>query len=111
MKRGDKFDREIELFVEDCIHCGIHFAVPSDFLERRRKDHKTFYCPNGHSMYFSGKNKEEILTRKLEEAEACCDIYKNRERRREYQKRYYKGQLTRLKKGEGSASYVEVSDE
>jgi len=105
-----KYLAEIGYEVKACITCGVGYALPSDFIEDRREDHKSFYCPNGHKSYYPGKNEKEELAEKLEKAEACCDIYKNRERRRDYQRRYYKGQLTRLKKGEGSASICEVRD-
>lgn len=31
-----------------CAQCGIRFGVIKPLLERRRKDHLGFYCPNGH---------------------------------------------------------------
>ena len=93
-----EFQVETGLAVHECITCGISFAMPTEFIEERRKDHESFHCPNGHKAYYSGKNEEEELRQKLEEAETCCQIYKNRERRRDYQKRYYKGQVTKLQK-------------
>ena len=30
-----------------CGSCGVAFAMTSAFIEARREDHKTFYCPNG----------------------------------------------------------------
>jgi hypothetical protein len=52
-----------EYEVETCIHenCGVHFAVPKQFQDKRRKDHKTFYCPNGHPQYYPHKSDLEIL--------------------------------------------------
>lgn len=49
--------------------CGLVFAVPDQFLDARRDDHKTFYCPNGHGHWFPEKND-------LEEAQAEIDKYK-----------------------------------
>jgi len=100
MKRRE-FEVETGLIVHNCHSCGISYAMPADFEARRRKDHKTFYCPSGHPAYFPHKNKEEELVQKLETAEACCQIYKNRAKHRDYQKRYYKGQVTKLKKTQG----------
>lgn len=31
----------------------------ADMEERRREDHRTFYCPNGHTLSFSGPTKAE----------------------------------------------------
>lgn len=92
-----EFQVETGLIIHTCIQCGMLYAIPSDFEERRRKDHRTFYCPNGHSMYYAQKNREEILKEELERAETCCEIYKGRAKTRDYRARYYKGQLTKIK--------------
>lgn len=49
-----------------CGECGTAFAIPRRLEEQRRRDHKTFYCPNGHSLIYRGKSKEEILQDDLE---------------------------------------------
>lgn len=36
----------------NCARCGIRFGVSLPLLERRRNDHDTFYCPNGHGNVF-----------------------------------------------------------
>lgn len=55
----------IRLTTDVCATCGITFAVPDSWQQRRRDDGKTFYCPNGHSLHF-GKN---TLEKRLERAE------------------------------------------
>lgn len=45
--------------------CGILFAVPELWDRSRRRDHTSFYCPNGHSQAFLGKTREEELAEKL----------------------------------------------
>ena len=94
-----EFQVETGLITEHCITCGTYYAFPKELQRLRLKDRKLFYCPNGQPQCYAGKTKEAKLKEKLVEAETCCNIYKNRERRREYQKRYYKGELTKLKKG------------
>jgi len=42
-----------------CAACSVVFSMPDDMYERRVKDHKNFYCPNGHSNYYSGKTEQE----------------------------------------------------
>lgn len=39
-----------------CADCGMTIVVTQLFLNRRRSDHKYFYCPNGHANYYK---KEE----------------------------------------------------
>jgi hypothetical protein len=36
------------LKVMDCGECAIPFAIPEDLYAARRKDGRSFYCPNGH---------------------------------------------------------------
>ena len=42
-----------------CYKCGITFAAPEHFFEKRHQDHATFYCPNGHPQHFSAKTPEQ----------------------------------------------------
>lgn len=60
---------ETELVTEECCHngCGVLFAMTAEFVRERRKDHALWYCPNGHSQHYSGKNEEERLKAQLEE--------------------------------------------
>ena len=99
----DEFMVETGLILKTCPACGIIYAIPKRFDEGKQNDHKTFYCPKGHHLHYSQKSDKEELAEKLEEAEACCDIYKSRERRRDYQKRYYKGRLAKLERGVANA--------
>lgn len=46
---------------EECIKCGVPFAIPHYFKENKMRTHELFYCPNGHGQYYSGKNAEEKL--------------------------------------------------
>lgn len=55
------------LVTETCYSCGVLFAMVEDFYDHRRRDHKNFYCPNGHSQaYLAGKTDSQ----KLKEAQA-----------------------------------------
>jgi hypothetical protein len=36
----------------NCVACGIRFGMPKSLLEQRRRDHRGFYCPNGHPLEF-----------------------------------------------------------
>jgi hypothetical protein len=38
--------------------CGIEFAIPNGFDDRRRNDGKSFHCPNGHSMSYGAPGLE-----------------------------------------------------
>jgi protein-arginine kinase activator protein McsA len=53
----------LELVVETCINCDVVYAVDKDYQARRRKDHRLFYCPNGHGQHYTAENKEDRLAR------------------------------------------------
>lgn len=93
-----EFKVETGLEVHECVTCGINYAIPAKFVKSREEDHGTFYCPNGHKMYFPQITKEEILNRKLE----CCKIskeqYKKESRHYDYKARHWKGEITKLQK-------------
>src|SRR4051812_4959444 len=50
-----------------CCHagCGIVFAIPEYWQVKRRKDHTSWYCPNGHSQSYQGQTEEEKLRGQL----------------------------------------------
>lgn len=51
----------IETFnVHCCTECGVSYALTAAFEGRRRNDHKTFYCPNGHEQYYPQKSDAEL---------------------------------------------------
>lgn len=50
---------QLELFISDCAACGVIFGIPAEMEERRRHDHRNFYCPNGHPLNFSGPTRAE----------------------------------------------------
>lgn len=84
--------------------CGVTFAVEDGFDDRRRNDHATFYCPNGHTLSYTGKTELEKeraradrLQKQVEQREA--DI-RFEQRRLDNERRSHaatKGQLTKTK--------------
>ena len=49
---------------QDCITCFMQFRVPQGFTAARRRDGRSFYCPNGHSMsYPLGESEADKLRR------------------------------------------------
>lgn len=55
-----------------CATCAVRFALHESHVQRRRKDNKTFYCPNQHRNVYTKKTDTEIekLKKKVEEQEA-----------------------------------------
>lgn len=62
-------ETKLIFFVEQCITCGVKFGIPSALVDARRNNHEEFFCPNGHSMYYSGKSEAEKLRDELKRKE------------------------------------------
>lgn len=99
-----------ELVTEVCCNCGVVFAWPSDLRDRCLRDHsRSFYCPNGHSMSFTGKTAEEKLREQLAASRRRAEMAEEASRRNREDARAarrqaaaYKGQLTRARKRAGA---------
>lgn len=50
--------------------CGVTYGLTAGFEERRRADHESFYCPNGHSHSYTQKTEAEKLRDSLRVADA-----------------------------------------
>lgn len=88
----------------ECAHCNMSFGVTAQFMDARREDHATFYCPNKHAQSYHQDNELEKTKKFLrnaqsrtiaaeEHAEQCCQIEQAAVR----SARAYKGHLTRAK--------------
>ncbi len=53
----------------DCCNCGIKFKFSKKIEEMWRKDEKTFFCPNGHSLVWH-KPKESAEEKELKRLRA-----------------------------------------
>ncbi|WP_110727427.1 hypothetical protein [Mycolicibacterium porcinum] len=85
--------------------CGVAFAVEDGFDDRRRADHRNFYCPNGHSLSYKGKTelqkaqeRAERLQRQVEAREADIRFEQRRLANERRAHAATKGQLTKTKK-------------
>lgn len=98
-----------ELVTETCCECGMLFAMTADFkrqkLEARGTRDKGFYCPAGHSQYYTGEREADKLRRELERAKQNAAYLEDRRREAreeaEHQRRRangYKGHAARITK-------------
>ena len=52
---------ETETFVvEHCCNCGVSFAMTSDMQNRFKEQGGNFYCPNGHSQYYTTSDVQRL---------------------------------------------------
>lgn len=84
--------------------CNVLFGLNADYDEAKRRDHSSFYCPNGHSQHFPGESKEERLRRELhnttlekERAERNARVERERREAVERSEAATRGYLTRIK--------------
>jgi DNA-binding XRE family transcriptional regulator len=63
----------INFITEECCNCGMSFAMTDDFRKQRLNDHKSFYCPKGHSQYYSGKPEEQKLKEELQRKQTALN--------------------------------------
>lgn len=97
-------DTQIQFSIETCAACGVIFGLPKRLEEKRREDHTSFYCPNGHSLVFRGKSEAEKLRdelakqksqREFIEAQLATALLENDHRER--QLRAAKGRITKIR--------------
>lgn len=50
----------------ECSQCGIRFAVPAAWVQQRREDHTSWYCPNGHSQHWPQETDAEKWRREAQ---------------------------------------------
>lgn len=86
-----------------CGECGIEFAVPDNWLTKRKEDKRTFYCPNGHARAFIESEAERLrreLTRQkqiTEQVEARARNLAAERDRQQRSARAMRGQVTKIK--------------
>ncbi|MFI4977558.1 MAG: hypothetical protein ACHQC8_02605 [Solirubrobacterales bacterium] len=56
------------IVIIDCGVCHIPFGLPASMQRSRAEDGKTFYCPNGHVIWYV-EDENSRLKRQLAEAE------------------------------------------
>lgn len=80
-----------------CANCGIEVVLPRHLCAERRRDHKSFYCPNGHSLSFQSETEEERLKKRLAAKEQAAERYLQEIDRLSRSRDAYKGKMTEIK--------------
>jgi Fe-S oxidoreductase len=74
--RNYKIEHKVTLTIEECIVCGICFAIPEEFRANLVRRGGYFHCPVGHSQGWDQGEEaraQSNLKRKLEEAQKQLD--------------------------------------
>lgn len=88
----------LQLVSETCCNCHVVFAMTDDLVARRRDDHGTFYCPNGHPQHYTGKSTAERLREQLDDAYGYANRVASERDAVERSARALRGHLTRQKR-------------
>lgn len=93
------------LSVHTCANCGVTYGMTAGYEDRRREDHQSWYCPNGHSQWYpqksdldKAKEKAAQLERNLAYARDHAAAESARADQASASLRTTKGHLTRLRK-------------
>jgi hypothetical protein len=57
---------EVDMESVTCNQCGIIFTIPSEHKKQLLENGSTFYCPNGHSLYYPNSLNEKYNKLKVE---------------------------------------------
>jgi len=68
-EQGYTYGTLYDIVILDCPSCGIHYGIMTDFRDRRVNDHRSWYCPNGHSIHFPQDNEAETLRKEVRRLE------------------------------------------
>lgn len=88
---------QTQLKAVNCYSCGTTFGMDSQFYADRLRDHRNFYCPNGHQQHFIGKSEEDRLREHLEKERSRAEFYRREAETQRRSKSAIKGQLTKTK--------------
>jgi len=86
-----------QLQTEACYKCGIVFAVPSYFREKRLADKESFWCPNGHSQAYM-ESEADRLRKQLQQAKQDLEWQRARANTKEKELIAQKALTTKAKK-------------
>lgn len=78
--------------------CGVAFALNDDFIRDRKRDRKSWFCPNGHSQWFPGETASDKAQRLAGQLDMERTRRQEAEKAADYALRARKAVSTRLRK-------------
>lgn len=76
----ETFTGSTYMIVEECCECHMLFAMTKDFYNEcyDNRPNKSFCCPKGHSMHYTGISDVKRLKEQLSNVQSCCDRYRTK---------------------------------
>lgn len=78
----DTVTTTVAIHITSCAVCGVSFGVPEGYLEARRKDGRTIWCPNGHTLGWAETEADRLrkeiasVKGKLDQTQALADSWR-----------------------------------
>lgn len=94
----------VELAYRTCPVCAIAYAVPADWLERKRQNGGNWFCPAGHSLVFTQTEADrlrkqlEASIRREQSANERAESYRYKRDHQARRAAAAKGQVTKIKR-------------
>lgn len=63
-----QFREPVTFNVVECCSCGVAFGLTATLERERRRDHASFYCPNGHSQGYMAKSDVQLANEERDAA-------------------------------------------
>jgi len=93
------YSASTDLTTITCCHCGITFAMPTEFDNRCLNDENIqFYCPRGHKQHYVGQTEEQKLQQQLQRTKLRLRWAEENRDHTERSRRAVAGHLTRARK-------------
>lgn len=92
-----------------CCACGVLFAFPERLMLEKRRTHETYFCPNGHTLYFPHESDVEkrdreikMLNARLTNAREDAEWQKKQRQKEERRVRAYRGVVGKMRRRVGN---------
>lgn len=71
---------------QDCVQCSVKFCVPVGFTDHRRRDKRSFWCPNGHSMSYTESEADRLKVKLQAQEQATANAKAEADRERKWRR-------------------------
>lgn len=62
------------LEAQECVSCGVMFALPQELTVERQGDGQSFYCPNGHSQSYTTTDAVRLREERRKNARLVAEL-------------------------------------
>lgn len=85
-----------------CITCGVEICMPQHLMTELQRNHRNFYCVNGHSQHWPGKSDLELAQEQLARQKEATERERRYREQAERSAAAARGQVTKIKNRVGN---------